>query len=156
MRVQRSGFTFPELMTAMAVMALLFLLVGPKLGVMRDGSAVRGGKRRVASMLVTAKQSAISQGRMTRFRLQGDTVMVLAAKNGSFTDTLVRPVDVRATDHASVEAIVAADSVVDFDPRGLAFGGGGGALRRYVVASGAKSDTICVFGSAIQGTRCTQ
>lgn len=148
---QRSGFSFVELMVAMVLVGAMLAIVGPKLGVFKDGNAVRSAKRRVSSMLLVAKQSAVRRGISTTFTVAGNTVSVTAAGG----QTIAGPVNLQEVDNVVLTLGDVSDATITFDPRGLTTVSA--QARKYVFSAGAKRDSVCVGGfGTIQARGCIQ
>lgn len=75
-RRTRRGFTLPEMMIAVVIMALLSLLAVPKFKTIRDRAKVSGARARVESAVATARAAAIHRGRLSLFMASGQWMSV--------------------------------------------------------------------------------
>jgi prepilin-type N-terminal cleavage/methylation domain-containing protein len=128
------GFTLPELLIALAVLAVLLALAAPALRRGTDAAHVRGARTEAVATLAVARQVAIARG--TRSTLRIDTararLLVLAAAE----TVLVR--DLRG---AHGIRLAATRLELRYSPNGLGYGASN---ARLIVGRGASADTVVV------------
>lgn len=117
---RRAGFTLVELLVALALVGLMLALVPPSLGRLRDAIQYRDTVRAVLSDLRTARQTALIEGRETRFLV--DTVHNRFGLAGKPLQDLSEPLQMRAT-VASIEWSQDRQAAIRFLPQGGATGG---------------------------------
>lgn len=125
-RRRRAGFTLVELLVALALVGLMLALVPPSLGRLRDAIQYRDTVRAVLSDLRTARQTALIEGRETRFVV--DTAQNRFGLVGQPLQALPEPLQMRAT-VASIEWSQDRQAAIRFLPQGGATGGSVEVLR---------------------------
>lgn len=72
----RAGFSLGELVVVIAVMAVLVVLIGPRLGPAFDRIATDGAARDVTTAIAVARAAAVMQGTRARLRISFDSLRV--------------------------------------------------------------------------------
>ncbi len=139
------GFTLPELLICMALMATLAALAGPSMTGMRGANAVRGARGEVLATIEAARAAALQRGRRARVEVRGNTMVALVDDGSAKGFVVVATADLKREYRVELATAVPADTMVTFDPRGLA-APRLGHVARFVVRStaGGARDSVCV------------
>ena len=73
---RRRGFSLPELLTAVVIVALLALLVLPLTTELRERTALRSARLELASAFAAARAAAVQKGKRATVTLEGSTISV--------------------------------------------------------------------------------
>lgn len=140
----RAGFSLVELLTVFVLVAVLSMVVGPRLGAVRAGSAVRAARLELGAAVDAARAAAMQRGRPARVVVRGDRVTASVDTGAAGRMTLV-DVPLDAEYGVTTAFGTPADTLVAFDGRGLA-SPRLGRVARIVVRYPAPivRDSICV------------
>jgi len=144
MRTLTRGFSLIEVLIVIVIVGILSVITLPKITSVSNANDVRASARELATTLEVARATAIQNSRLSQFRVIGDSIAVLRVNVDNST-TLISSRNLHAAHGVSVTiASDAGDTLVQFDPRGMALPA---VSRRYLVTKNGKSDTVCVFGA---------
>lgn len=137
---ERNGFSLPEMLFVMIIFGLLLGIAFPKFVGMRERAAVSAAKQQIASAIARARQTAIHEGKATRFLVSGNEVAVVVIPT---SDTVLRRTPLDQGYGVTLDASGGSAVSIDFDPRGFSTTT---ALRTYPVVLGSRRDSVCVVG----------
>jgi prepilin-type N-terminal cleavage/methylation domain-containing protein len=80
----RRGFSLPELLVVLGIIAVVVLLAIPRLGGMLDWAAVDGAARDVTTALAVTRGAAISQSTLARLEIGPDSLLIDLRQNGNW------------------------------------------------------------------------
>jgi len=144
MRNQTRGFSLLEVLIVIVIVGILSVITLPKITSTSNANDVRASARELATSLEVARATAVQNGRLSQFRVVGDSIAVLKVNVDNST-TLISSRNLHAAHGVSLTIQSdAGDTLVRFDPRGMALPA---VSRRYLVTKNGKSDTVCVFGA---------
>src|SRR5712692_6776096 len=143
MRTQRRsvtrGFTLMELLTVLAVVAVMMAVAIPYFGKTVVKAAVRSAADAIVALHARARAGGINRGRTANLVLHANTAVVVATKvSGSGVDTLGKVVDLAGQYGVTVTSTV--DSI-GFSPRGL---GTNSSAVTIIISKSSFSDTLTV------------
>jgi prepilin-type N-terminal cleavage/methylation domain-containing protein len=131
----RRGFSIIELMIVFLVFAVVVAIGVPRFNYMRETSNVRSAKAQIASVLATARATAVSRSGSAEVRRSGNSLVVLAG-----VDTVVRPLMLDSLFKVSISL---APTSITYDARGLASPMLDSTVR-FVFSRDSHSDSVCV------------
>ena len=76
-RAARAGFTFVEVMIAIAVAGILAMMAGPRIGAVRDRLSVRSARQVLTAVIDAARSAATQRGRSARVLVGGDSAVAV-------------------------------------------------------------------------------
>lgn len=130
----RRGFTLPELLSAVAIAAILVSIVTPPLVRLLDQAAVREGVDRFASLYATTRELAMSRGALARLELdraQRWGAVSVQRPDGAW--------DTVATGTLGSAGLSCSVCTLVFNPIGVGYGASN---ARLVFARGSAADTV--------------
>jgi len=130
----RQGFTLPELLAVVAIMAILFSIVAPPLGRALDQAAVREGAERFAALHATTRQLAIARNALARLELDPATRMATLSVRRSPTAW-----DTVGSYPLGPAALACSNPTMVFGPMGLGYGTSN---TRVIFSQGSAADTV--------------
>ena len=141
----RHGYTLIEMMTVLVIIGTIMMLTAPRLGRMRERSAMRSARTQTVSYIARARAIALQRGREARFVRNGNQISVTVDSSGTQV-TVARPLDLQATFGVSLGAT---RDEIAYDPRGFAFGNA--AVEKVRLTRGVLRDSVCVtkLGKAV-------
>ena len=144
MKMRRKGFTVMEMMTVMAIMAIIFAMAMPKITSTRQSANLHSARDQVATALATAKAAAVQKGRGAQFHISGNTMYVQADTNSAgLQATVLRSIPLNTRFGVTITLRDQRDTMISFDPRGVGSTGSNGTARIILVGATA-SDSVCV------------
>lgn len=139
----RAGFSFPELLIVMALMALLYAMSAPKIGALKTGASLRSAKDQLAASVATARAAAVQKGRQSRFIVNGNWIRVEVDTSATGNMAVIKMIQLDSLYRARVTVRQNVDTILAYDPRGYGRVNSGGTAI-YVLTVGNQSDSVCV------------
>ena len=139
-RRSRRGFTLPEMLIVIVMIAVLALVAVPRFALGNGRRNLEAARMRVAAGIATARQAAIQKGQPVRFMIKSNRVTVIAAAKDTVTLMSPAPLDTLY----GVRAGGFNDSlVVNFSARGFAVGFDA-ATKITLQRSGVPDDSVVI------------
>jgi prepilin-type N-terminal cleavage/methylation domain-containing protein len=136
----RRGFTLPEMLIVVVMIAVLALVAVPRFALGNGRRNLEAARMRVAAGIATARQAAIQKGQPVRFMIKSNRVTVIAAAKDTVTLMSPAPLDTLY----GVRAGGFNDSlVVNFSARGFAVGFDA-ATKITLQRSGVPDDSVLI------------
>jgi prepilin-type N-terminal cleavage/methylation domain-containing protein len=136
---KRSGFTLIEMLTVVAMMAIIVAVSVPRVRSVRDRSNLRAARDEVATGLAVARSAAVQKGTTATFIVRHDTVRVALANGLGQSIMPARPLDVLYGVQVRPDV---ADTAITFDSRG--FVPDRSQKVKYLLNLGTLKDSVCV------------
>jgi prepilin-type N-terminal cleavage/methylation domain-containing protein len=141
---QRFGFTLIEMLVVIGVVGIMVAVALPKAKTIRNAANVRAAKDALGTSIATARAAAVQKGYTARFRIQGDSMAVMADTNASGASMTVMPRrNLNQLYGVTVSVVPQQDTVLPFDARGFSQTASG-AVSVYVITLGTLRDSVCV------------
>jgi prepilin-type N-terminal cleavage/methylation domain-containing protein len=130
----RRGFTLPELLSVLGIVAILLSVTLPPLSGVLDRAAVREGVERFASLHAATRQLAVARGRLARLELdpQRTRATISVQRAPQAWDTV-------ASYELGSARLTCSNGTITFGPFGLGFGASN---TRVVFSRGVAADTV--------------
>lgn len=144
---RRRGFSLPELLTAVVIVALLALLVLPLTTELRERTALRSARLELASAFAAARAAAVQKGKSATVTLEGSTISVTVMSGAPpHSIPMLGPLKLDRASGTTVRPLASAPTVIQYDARGLVTPTST-ATSRYELRSGRRADTVCLTGA---------
>lgn len=144
----RPGFTFVEVLIAIAIAGILAMIVAPNTRAFRDRASVRAARQEIVATIDAARAAALQRGRTARFVVRGDSALAVVdtgppglAATGS--RVVLAPESVRRQYGVSLRVRTDGDTLLAYDSRGLA-NPRLGRTARYIIVGRWATDSVCV------------
>lgn len=118
----RRGYTMIEVLIVLTLLGVLMAATRPFLVRARDGWAVRAARQEVAATVDAARGAALQRGRSARVQVVGNALRAVVDTGAGFGSALevLRSPDLRREYGIALSVATAADTLLQFDGRGLA------------------------------------
>jgi type II secretory pathway pseudopilin PulG len=131
-------------MIVVVIVGILTTVALPKVGSAVRSNAVHAASRKTVALLSQARAQAIQHGRNARFIVRSNGSLEVKVLDTDLTNWIPISAHSLGEEKITLTSMEAADTIVEYDPRGLAVAGA--TKRRYVIKRDGVSDTVCVFG----------
>jgi prepilin-type N-terminal cleavage/methylation domain-containing protein len=144
----RRGFSFAEIMIAVAVAGIITMIAGPKLTTFRESTSVRSARQELTATIDAARAAALQRGRTARVTVRGDSAVAVVdtgppgiAATGS--KVVLSVASLRRSYGVQVVLGNPGDTAVVYDGRGMA-SPRLGRVAKYIVVLRNSRDSVCV------------
>lgn len=144
---RRRGFSLPELLSVIAVLAVIAALVIPTLTELRSRTGLRAARTQVVSALAAARAASVQKGKTASVTLSNGTIVV-SAMSGLRAQPMqiFGPLRLERTTGVVLAPLSGAPTTIVYDARGL-ITPASVAVARYELRIGALADTVCLTGA---------
>lgn len=145
----RPGFTMIEIFVVIAILAVIYVMIGPRIAELRSRSSLRAARQELSSAIAAARAAALQKGKTATLTLASNTatVTVLSGLAGGSVQIL-GPIRFDKTLNSTLTALSGAPTSIAFDARGLVSPVPTG-ISKYRLANGVYADTVCVSAAGI-------
>ena len=152
------GFTIIEVMTVLAMAALLMAMTFPRLEGVRRNASINSAKAQVQAYLVTARAAAIQKSTTARFIRTGNSITVTVDSSGTQV-TILPPFALDQTYNVTVSRPSSGLShdTITFGPRGI--GQSFSTTEKFYINAdttrfSSRKDSVCVTRLGLVNTGC--
>jgi prepilin-type N-terminal cleavage/methylation domain-containing protein len=144
---RRRGFSLPEILTAIVIMAIIAAMMIPQLTELRTRSGLRAARMQLVAALSAARAAAVQKGKPASVQMAGSAIVVNVV-SGLRNESLqiFGPLRLDRTTGASLFPVSGAPTTIVYDARGL-ISPASATTTRYALRMGRMSDTVCLTGS---------
>lgn len=133
-----------ELLLVVAILAVLFATVAPRLSTVRSTTQLRAGRQQITAAFAAARVAALQKGKPATLTLSGNAATVSVVSGLMNTATQVfGPIRLDSALGVSVVALSGAPTTLRWNGRGLLTPAPAQTLR-YQLTVGTKADTVCL------------
>lgn len=149
LRRSRTGYSLTELLMVVAVLAIVFALVAPRITAMRESSSLRAAHQELAATFSAARSAALQKGKPSFLTLSSNAVTVRVNSGlASQLVTVYGPVRFDQSLGVTVRALGDAPNVVSYNGRGMMMNvmdeDETDETFKYELRIGASRDTLCI------------
>ena len=145
-----------ELIVVISVLAVLYLMIGPRIAEMRAKSSLRAARQALSSAFAAARGAALQKGKTATLTLASNqaTVSVLSGLTGAAVQ-IYGPIRFDVSLNSTLTALSGAPTSIAFDARGL-ISPVTGLITKYQLANSTYADTVCISAAGIILSRSCQ
>lgn len=140
----RHGASLAEVLIVVAIFAILFALVFPKIAAARDSASRRAARQELLASFAATRAAALQKGKTATLTLTATTATVTAQSGlAGNVVTLMGPVNFSTSLNSSITALSGSATTITYNARGLLTPTPSGNLM-YRITTGAVQDTVCI------------
>ncbi len=145
----RAGFSMIELLIVIILVGTVAMFVAPRYAAVRASAALRSARQDVVSVLEASRAAALQRGRPADFIVRVAQQQLVASIDtapgtGAPRMVILTPERLDSAYGVRISLRNAADSVITWDGRGLAWPRRSAAMARYILTQGTRTDSVCV------------
>jgi type IV fimbrial biogenesis protein FimT len=144
----RAGFSMPELLMVIIIIAVTASLAAPKFTSYRRQSDLKSAASTVSAYVYRARAAAIGRAQTVRLATSGNAIWVIVPSSG---DTIASRQDLYADRQVTLSASV---SSIDYSPRGIAVGLSAATPPTFTLSRSGTSRVICMTSLGLTRPSC--
>jgi Tfp pilus assembly protein FimT len=140
-----------ELLIVIAMLGVVFSMVVPRMSVIRESTTLRAGQQQLAAAFSAARSAALQKGKTSTLTMVGNQATVTVRSGLAGTSVRVfGPIMLDESLGITLQPLNGAPRVITYNGRGMMTTViGEGAVFRYRLVHGTKSDTLCISGAGL-------